>query len=75
METWNGDSRSKNIESCCLSGPAGIREEQDPEGKDACEDSELRKEEVLLTGQVWPPVEDGPNTSSMDRSESFTVER
>ena len=63
--TASVESRSKKIESRCLSGPAGIREDHAPEGED--EREEPREEEVELTGMVWPPVGIRPNKSSMNR--------
>ena len=69
--TASVDNRSKKFNDCCLSGPTEIVDEHDPNGEDARE--EPREKEVLLTGKVWPPVEDGPNRSSMSQSGSFLV--
>ena len=70
-ETARVDNRSKEFKDCCISGPTAIIEEHDPNGEDARE--ELCEEEGLLSGKVWPPVEDGPKRSSMNQYESVAV--
>ena len=52
------DNRSKKIKCCCLSEPTEIMDGRDSNGEEARE--ELREEEGLLSGKVWPPIEDGP---------------